>query len=253
MRKLAAALLAGATVATAAMAQEPKPRLEAELGTSVEHLSNNLPAWRSNTVDFSSSGEYKRSYYGQLRSTERFSQKDSDVTVGAYLPFGQQWTAQLEAGASDTHRVLPRYSLLGQLDRRLDGGWGLQAGLRRSEYERSGTNLTIFGLDRYFRNYRAAYTLYSGRPDGGASGASHRLQWSWYYGEHNSLSLSAAHGREVESVFPAGLLTSTVSNRTLFGRHWFSPTWAVSYEASVQEQGDLYTRRGIRVGLRHAF
>ena len=136
----------------------------------------------------------------------------------------------------------------------LPGGWGIALGLRRSEYNTSSVNITSLLAERYWDNFRGAYTLYSGRPDGASSAASHRFQLSYYYGDRNSIGLSYTTGREVENTGPpAGVITSDVRDWTLMGRHWFVPGWAFSYELLTHEQGSLYRRHGLRLGLRHRF
>ena len=40
---------------------------------------------------------------------------------------------------------------------------------------------------------------------------------------------------------------------SVLGRQWLGNRWAVTYGVDIVEQGDLYTRRGIRVGLRLIF
>jgi hypothetical protein len=44
-----------------------------------------------------------------------------------------------------------------------------------------------------------------------------------------------------------------VDNLTLIGRHWLGKSWALSYELLAHEQGDLYRRRGLRLGVRYGF
>jgi hypothetical protein len=49
------------------------------------------------------------------------------------------------------------------------------------------------------------------------------------------------------------VLTTTVRAYVLRGRHWLTPEWALTYEVLSQEQGTLYTRQGMRFGIRRAF
>lgn len=234
-------------------AQELRLRLETELASSVERLSGGRADWRSTAFDVRVADESRRAYYGRLQTTERFDLNDSEIMVGIYQPLAGPWAVQVEAVASPTHRVLARDSVLAQIERRFDGGWGAQAGYRRSTYERSGTDLVIATVDRYFSSFRAAYSLYLGRPDGAGFGPSHRLQWSYYYGDRSFVGISAAAGKEVENVFPGGVLATQVRSFSLAGRHEFAPGWAAAYEWLAHRQGDIYTRHGFRLGVRHAF
>lgn len=240
-------------VAAPAVGLKP-PRTEAEIGFTRETLTNNLPDWKS--VYFEAMHQIKdhHTLYGGLSETERFGLNDTEAHGGLYYPLGTAWTSLAEASVSPTHEVLPRYSLFGQLQKSLPGGWGVGLGLRHSEYSQIGTNTVSLLAERYWGNFRGAYTLYSGRPEGASSGSSHRFQLSYYYADRSSIGLSYSTGREVENVGPPrGVISSDVQNLTLSGRHWFAPNWALTYDLLNQEQGTLYRRQGLRLGIRHSF
>lgn len=251
--KVAAALAAALAMSSELAAQESGLKFEAEIQTSLERLSAGRADWRSTQLDVQARNAARQSYYGSLRQTERFGQADTEIMLGSYQPFAGVWAIQLEAAMSPTHRVLAKDSVLAQLERRFDGGWGVQAGYRRSEYAHTGTDLATITLERYFSSFRAAYTLYLGRPDDAGFAPSHRLQWNYYYTDHSFVGISAASGKEVESIFPSGVLSTRVRNVSISGQHEFAPGWAASYQWLTQRQGDLYTRRGFGLGIRHAF
>lgn len=234
-------------------AQEPGFKVEAEIRNSVDRLGAGRADWRNTQLDVQARSAAKQSYYGSLRETERFDLQDRELMLGTYQPLGGSWAVQFEASLSPTHRVLARNSLLAQLERRFDSGWGAQAGYRRSEYELTNSDLAIMTIDRYFSSFRAAYTLYLGRPAGAGFSPSHRLQWSYYYSDRSFIGISGASGKEVENIPPNGVLSTQVRNLSLAGRHEFAPGWAATYEWLTQHQGDLYTRRGFGLGIRHAF
>ena len=234
-------------------AQEPGLKFEAETRSSIERLTGGRADWRNTQLDLQARNPARQSYYGRLRATDRFDLRDDEAMLGTYQPLGGNWAIQIEAADSPTHRVLAKRSLLAQAERRFDHGWGLQAGYRRSEYARSGTDLAIITVERYFSDFRAAYSLYLGRPDGAGFGPSHRVQWSYYYSDRSFIGISAASGKESENILPNGLLTSQVGGLSVAGRHEFTPGWAATYEWQTQRQGDLYTRRGFGLGIRHAF
>jgi YaiO family outer membrane protein len=80
------------------------------------------------------------------------------------------------------------------------------------------------------------------------------VQLSRYYGERSYFGISVSGGREVENVGPPLGITSTRIRAVGFvGRHWITPDWALSYELGAHEQGSLYQRRGLRLGLRRSF
>src|SRR6185369_17900552 len=107
-----------------------------------------------------------------------------------------------EGSLSEQHQVLPKTSGFVQIAKLLPDGWGANFGMRRSEYTTSGVNTLVAGAERYWGDWRAAYTLYSGRPDGGPSAETHRLQLTRFYGDRSSVGLSYSFGREIENVGP---------------------------------------------------
>lgn len=228
---------------------------ELELGASNERLTGGRADWRSVYLEGAHTFAARRTLYGGVRQTERFELRDTEEWFGYSHPLDAAWTSLIEASASQQHQVLPRYSVFGQLAKQLGEGWGASFGLRHSEYNASGVNLLVAGAERYWGSYRGAYTLYAGRPEGAAStGVAHRLQLNYYYGERSSIGVAAAAGREVENLGPAGgIVTTDVRSLSLAGRHWMTPEWALSWEVSAHQQGDLYRRQGIRLGARRRF
>jgi YaiO family outer membrane protein len=241
---LALALLAGRADA-----------LELEGGLTHEQLTNDRPDWNSLYVEAAHDFAPRQTLYGLLRETERFDLRDSEIAAAYYHPFDADWTGLIEASYSPNHNVLPEASVLGHLSWAAGSGWVLSGGTRFSEYTQNGTRVVMGGVERYFGSYRAAYTLYNGKPEGESSASSHRLAFDYYYyGERSRIGVAVTWGREVEYVGPpTGIIVSDVRAFALLGRHWLTPAWALTWELGTHEQGDLYRRTGGRLGLRHRF
>ena len=230
------------------------PRTEITVDVGHESLTNNGLNWNFTQLDLSRQIADRNTIYGSLREIQRFGLNDIDGTVGFYTPLNTTWTSVLEASVSPSHHVSPKYSLFGQLHKALGSGWGVEAGVRHSEYEHSAVDILSATAERYWGNWRVAYTLYAGRPQGAASGTAHRLQLTRYYHERNSIGVSYTTGREVENVGPpTGVRATNVKDWTISGRYWLSNAWGLSYELVSHEQGTLYRRQGLRLGVRHSF
>lgn len=247
--KRASVLLVGMVLAI------PAAALEGEAGFTYERLDHDLPDWKSAYLELTHDFAARQTLHGLVRETDRFDQRDTELAAGYYHPFGAAWTALVEASASPDHHVLPKSSLLGQMSWIAGAGWVASAGLRYSEYTEASTRLLIGTLERYFGAWRAGYTLYNGKPEDAGSATTHRVALDhYYYGERSRIGVGVAWGREVEHVGPpVGLITSDVRAVALLGRHWITPGWALTWEAGTHEQGDLYRRTGVRLGLRHHF
>ena len=227
---------------------------EIELGASRETLSGGRPDWTGLSVEGAHRFAPRQALYGGWRETKRFDLRDTELWAGYSHPLGRDWTVLVEASASDEHNVLPKSSVFGQLSRALPAGWGINLGWRHSEYTRVGVDILVAGAERYWGNWRGAYTLYAGRPEGATTGVAHRFALNYYYGEGSTLGVSATAGREVDNVGPpTGILTTEVRNLTFTGRHWMSRDWAFSWDLVAHEQGTLYRRQGFRLGLRYRF
>ncbi|MFZ2629250.1 MAG: YaiO family outer membrane beta-barrel protein [Rugosibacter sp.] len=227
---------------------------QAELRVSQDSLGRDYADWRSIEAQLLHRMQDGRAIYGSLRETRRFSLDDQELFAGAYLPLPADWAAVVEGSTSPSHEVLARWSAFGQLQRKFAYGWNLQAGWRHTEYNNAGTSLASLTAERYWRNYRAAFTTYSGRLDGvGGTFPSGRMQLDYYYGDRNRIGFSLSAGREAENVGAAGVLVSKVRDAALAGSHWVSPQWAITYVANVHRQGDIYTRHGIELGVRRRF
>lgn len=230
------------------------PRSTLDLGYGREQLSNNNRDWTNAYLLGSHKLAERQTVYGGLRETNRFGLQDSEAHAGLYFPLGATWGGVVEGSYSPTHEVLAHGSVFGQLQKNLDNGWGLGLGVRYSDYTNTSSSVTSLLAERYWGNFRGAYTLYSGRPQGASSSASHRFQLSYYYADRSSVGLSYANGREVENVGPPrGVISSDVQSWVVSGQHWFTPSWALTYDLVNHEQGSLYRRQGLQLGIRRSF
>ena len=224
-----------------------------QFGAVYEHLSNGYSPWRSANVDLLAGGATSRVHL-VVEETARFSQLDHSLTLGVERRASSRWTFAGEAQASPSHRVSAMWGAGGRIEFIAGGGWSLHASLLHRRYTATSVDLEAIGVERYLSRYRAAYSFYRARLDGGETSASHRVQGDLYYGLSNSSAgLSISVGEEIENIGPFGILRTDVRAAVVVGRHWIHPTWFVTYEAVVHEQGDLYTRRRTGVGLGHRF
>jgi YaiO family outer membrane protein len=247
-------LLLSVPPAALADASSPGASDEVEAGFSHYTLSNGYANWDSAYLDGAHQFGERHSIYGEVQQAQRFGLTDREVSGGYYHPLTQTLTALVEASVSPEHNFLAQHSVFGQLQAALGGGWDVQAGLRHSAYTQTATDVGVLTGERYWGPFRGAYRLYLAKLQGAGIAPSHVGQIAYYYSDRSNLTLAVARGRQAESLGPGlGVLLVDVRSVSLSGRHWFNPAWAVSYEALTESQGNLYTRKGIRLGLRYAF
>ena len=197
----------------------PAGAVEIEAGATYEHLTNDNPDWRSLYLDAMQPFAPRQTLYGTVRETERFDLRDFELAAGYAHPFGASLTAVIETSYSPDHNVLAENSVFGQLYWTVGGGWVLNGGGRFSSYTDSDARVLTAGVERYFGQYRAAYTYYNGKPEDAPSASSHRVTFDYYYFEERSrIGLAVSWGREVENVGPpTGVITTDVRSISIVG------------------------------------
>lgn len=226
-----------------------------EIGLRVnrEHLTGGRSPWQDQTLEVLHQFDKRKLVLGTLQHTERFGLSDTSASLAGYVPLSAQLTGYLEYGASSTHRVLPRDAFRVQLARALAGGWGIAGGLKHVRYDSAEIDVLDLTVERYFSDYRAAFTALPSRSNVAGNATSYRLQFGYYYGERNNIQLVFGDGTEVDRPTAVNqVLATQVRSLGLYGRHWFGQSLAFEYGAGHAVQG-TYTRRSLDAGLRYRF
>ena len=219
-----------------------------------DNLNNGYADWREAMAQIAWKPERNLALLGGYRETDRFDQRDREAFGGAYVPLGsEKTTLHAEGSASSTHLVLPRSMWLAEITQSIGSGWVLGAGYKGSRYSTGHTETVLGTLEWYSGDYRLGYNLYLGRVEGSGWAPAHRFSASWYRSTLTHVTLSASHGREVENVFPTGLVSTDVRSVYLSGGIEIGPQWGLTGAIGQEEQGNLYTRRGVRIGTRILF
>jgi YaiO family outer membrane protein len=246
-------LCLGLFIATVAFAQERTP-FELRVEGARDSLSGGREDWREALGQLAWRPSPGQTFLGGYRATERFGLRDREIVGGAYLPFSKGGpTLHLEGTASSTHRVLAKNTMLADLAVPLGGGWVVGAGGKLARYNTGDVTTAVASIEKYLGEWRLGYSGYLSRPEGGSWGPTHRLVAAWYRGELAQASLSVARGREQQNLPPLGIVTSDVRNVTLNAVFPVFDRFGLVLEWSRQEQGDLYTRRTVRIGTRVLF
>lgn len=249
-------LFAASALALSAQAQEPA--WQVEVGAGQESLSRGLPSWRQDDLALRHRWAPRSIVELNARRTERFDQSDRELGAAIAWPLDARWDANVAASASSTHRVLPRHSLAGGLQRQLGDGWVAQAGLRSTRYDRDRATAITLGADKYFGGaelgeWRAAAQVTLTRLAGVGSSEAARLQIDRYFGTRNRIGLLASAGREIDNLGQGNVLISDARALVLLARWSPGGAWSVNGELGQTELGDRYRRRGGRLGVQLDF
>jgi YaiO family outer membrane protein len=250
-RHVAAAALAAWPFAASAQ-DNPNP-WEVRAEAQRDNLTNGQPDWTEEMLQLAWKPRRGLTALGGARWTERFDQRDREAFAAAYLPVASSTGIHLEGSTSDTHHVLARDSLLAELSQQLGYGWVASLAGKRAHYDTGDVDVAIGTVEKYWTDWRFAYTGYLSRAESGGWAPTHRLSATWYRGDLTYASASVASGRDVENVFPAGLVTTSVRAATLGGGYEIARWLGLTLDLGYVRQGDLYTRRYVRLGARILF
>jgi len=219
--------------------------------------------------------------YAQTLPGDPLGLNSPESTGGYWRPLSQNLSSLVETSVVPGSLGAAERSVMGQLGTQFGNGWGMQAGIRRSELSVAppvegrtptlglgltslppqgngpnvGADLGMLTFERFWDRYRGAYTVSSGRADGGATATSHRVQINYFYASRSSVGLSYTIGRSFDttSALNAAMTPVETSNVGVVGEHWFSPSWALNYNALIEDRGIEGLKPEIRVGLRLRF
>lgn len=174
--------------------------------------------------------------------SERFDRKDSLYEVYGSLPLSERFVIAGRGYYSPTQRVRLHYGGIIEAAAVLGGGFVLNVGGGRLQFENGPSDLVTTTLEYYFGAFRLAYTAAVVEPEGGPWSPAHRWSASWYYGEDSRLNLIGGFGEETdESVLGAPLLRFDTWGAGFHGRHWLTPAFGLDY---VAVYNGLESKRG---------
>lgn len=226
------------------------------ISTSYEGLTNGLSPWSSQTLEVSAKLTAGPTLYGSFSLVRRFNLNDRNLMLGYTQRLGKakRWYFTAEGSYSPTNAVLARWSTTVELARKFSRGWAGHASGRYGAYASGRANLATVGADKYFRkNYSVGYTLYLGNSARTRISNTHLVHGNYYYGEANSLRLTVAAGRSLESLGRGGIVATNTKSLNFLGQHWFNKNWGLVYNVGIQQQGNIYQRRGFSISLRRRF
>jgi YaiO family outer membrane protein len=109
-------------------------------------------------------------------------------------------------------------------------------------------------VEKYFDWLSLSYSLNTAKvSDISDPHFGHLLRAAHEYGEGSRVALVVGFGEEAETVAPGVIQVTDTQSVSLAGLHWTSTAWGISWEAGWYEQGDLYDRIRVRVGVEHRF
>jgi len=236
--------------------QEQQTRDETQwtvfLSASYEDLDNDLPNWSHQFV------ELVRETEDDLRLAFRLNRDVrndiADVTLGLNVEhiWSSGWFGGIDMGFSDDPSFQPETAYSGHLGRPLGDGWVADLRYLRRNYPEATVDSFIGTIEKYYGDFRFAYSPGLSTLDGSSSFMNHVMTVNWYYDEHSNVGVTMNTGSEAESIGNGQVLVTDVKGILLSGRRPINQRFALQWWLGFQDQGDLYRRRflGLAVSFR---
>lgn len=223
------------------------------VAASYERLSGRRPAWQALLIEVMHPLDERRRLFAGLSAEERFGLRDGQVSAGLSQRFAGGWSVAVNSNAAPAADVLPEWGLAVDASRALSGGRALALRARHTSYAAVDVNSLAATLEQYYDRFSVGYSLTAARPAGLDWSFGYALRIAHEYGRTSHAAATVAYGEEAETVAPGTVLVTRNKSVVLHGVHWRSAVWGLAWEAGWHEQGNLYDRVRLRVGLQHRF
>jgi YaiO family outer membrane protein len=218
-----------------------------------EELSGSRPAWQSATLLFDHPLAGTRRLLAGAHAEERFETRDEQLNLGLVDRIGKNWSWGVMLDATADAEILPEWNLVLEVGRLLPGDRSIGLRARHASYAAVEVDSLAATLEQYADWFRVAYTLSASRPSGLSARLGHMVRVAHDYGDGSHVTLGLGYGEEAETVAPGVVQVTRNKSVSVNGVHWRSPAWGLSWEAGWYQQGDLYDRVRVRLGLEHRF
>lgn len=223
---------------------EPRDlRGQLTLSLTLEDLDGDRPGWNAQSVRVGWAATERTRLFAAAGRDERFDRADRSFALGIRQSFLERWHAGLELERGSDVSFLPEDEVSAFIGRQFDHGWVGELRSRRLNYETATVTVWSARVERYFSDYRVAYTLHASRLHGLTNAVSHALDLNWYRDNRSSYGITVAYGDEAEAVGLSRVLETEVGSVTVTGRHDLGGRYGLAWWLGIHEQGSFYRRR----------
>jgi YaiO family outer membrane protein len=231
----------------------PAPDTRAWLTGAYEDLSGGRPSWRSTTAGLDRRFGPHRHISGGILVEERFDAQDEQFSLGFGDRLGSAWSYGVALDVAPDGEILPEWNLVMEATRAMPRETTLTFRARHADYVNVDVDSLAVAVEKYFKTFRAAYTVTAAEPSGLGTSFGHTLRFAHDYDEASHVTFALGYGEEAETIAPGVVQVTTNRSVSLSGLHWHSAAWGFTWEAGWYEQGDFYDRTRIGLGLQYRF
>jgi YaiO family outer membrane protein len=222
-------------------------------GAAYEHLSGDNDPWRSASAAVMVPIGGNTRLVTAVALERRYGRQDEQISAGIAHRLPARWSLDAGVAATPGAELLARHEVHLELARPIGRSTSAALRYRRSHFATVDIDALAASGEYAFGSHRLAYTLTGTRPAGIDVTFGHALRFARDYGTGSSVTALLARGDEAETVSPGRVLVTRVTTLAVYGIHWRSAAWGYSWSASWTEQGDLYDRLGVRLGVERRF
>lgn len=219
---------------------------------TVNRLSNDQPDWHSEELLLSYQFAPGHHIEALARHARRFDLSDAYTEINYTRPLANTLTTTFSAGASPSHRVLPKQFLGTAFQYQFRPASLLHISLRGTQYTNTNVVQSGFGIEHYFSKFSTLIEAKLSRVSD-VIGSVASLRCNYYYMDDAWIGMQYTIGREAENIDGKGVSVSNVRALALDGRHIVSKHWALRYGLERVHQGNLYYRTEFRLGGQYKF
>lgn len=217
-------------------------------GAGFDELDNGQPGWNSQFIELQYKQSDSRQFHLRLARDARNRSDDTSAGAGFALT-GTRWFGGGSLAAASNPAFQAELALDGHVGRALADGWVASISARHREYETATVTGIAANIERYFADYRIAYTINQSQLDGESGFASHVVTGNWYYADASNVGFSFGTGREAEAIGNGNVVETDVRSIAFNGRHELNPRVSLLWWAGLHEQGDLYRRQFVGLAI----
>ena len=227
-------------------------RVSADL--SYEDLSGDRDPWKGASLGLDHRFGGARRLFAGAHLEERFGTRDEQLQLAFADRADSHWSYGLSADVSPDAQVLPEWSFSAEAGRGLPNDWSIAFRLRHADYAASQVDSIASSIDKYAHGFSFGYSLNAAKTsDISDPHYGHLLRAAHDYGRDSRIGFVVGFGEEAETVAPGVVQVTDTRSVSLYGLHWTNAAWGITWEAGWYEQGNLYDRMRVRLGLEHRF
>ena len=226
---------------------DSKPYLET--GYATDRLTNGYQAWESQYVNLFLPMQQRGMFNIQANHLRRYGITDKALSVAYAYPFSVG-VLNIEVGYAGNAAYLPKNNWGFSWNGRLPQNFGYTVGTLQRQYLESQSATYQLGVEKYFGNFRFAYTGLLSTINGTQATYGQLLQAQWVGENMNKIGLSYAQGLEPMVVSPGALAAIQTQYIQADGLYWLNKNVGITLSIWHGMQGDFYQRNGGQLGVR---